>query len=107
MEIYSQLINLTSSKNSRAIGRFVVSMILFAVLTALVLTADLRSVSAQSKPAGNGIDKGDFKVGFSPATLKADPKKAMDKEIAVSLLEITKPLNELIALPYDVYLNFD
>ena len=71
--------------------------------------ASLRSVSAQTivKTAGNNIDKGDFKIGFSPATLKQNPKKAMAKEVADSLVEITKPLNEIIALPYDVYLNFD
>jgi hypothetical protein len=84
-------------------------MILSAVLTAVAPTANLRSASAQTttKPAGNNIDKGDFKVGFSPATLKKNPKKTMDKEVAASLIELTKPLNEIIALPYDVYLNFD
>ena len=60
-----------------------------------------------AKPTENAIDKGDFKVGFSPATLKKNPKKVMDKEVAESLVEITKSLNEIIALPYDVYLNFD
>lgn len=78
-------------------------------LTAVMPMADLRQVSAQTttKPSGNVIDKGDFKIGFSPKTLKANPKKVMDKEIAESLVEVTKPLNEIIALPYDVYLNFD
>ncbi|MDQ3129151.1 MAG: DUF4344 domain-containing metallopeptidase [Acidobacteriota bacterium] len=109
MNIYSKLLNLTNSKNTRLIKRSVVSMVLFAVLTAVAPTAGSRSASAQTtiKPTGNIIDKGDFKIGFSPATLKTNPKKAMDKEVAASLLEITKPLNEIIALPYDVYLNFD
>ncbi len=109
MKIYSKFVNLTNSKNNGVIKRFVVSTILIAVLTALAPTANLRSVSAQTtrKPAGNSIDKGDFKIGFSPATKKQYPKKVMDKEVAEALVEMTKPLNELIALPYDVYLNFD
>jgi hypothetical protein len=67
------------------------------------------SISAQTRnnPKSVDIDKGDFKVGFSPLTLKEDPNKKMDKEFAGLMLEIAKPLNELIALPYDVYLNFD
>ena len=109
MKIHSKLIKLTNSSNVGIKGCRVALMILGAVFAALPLTANLGSVSAQTtpKPAGNSIDKGDFKVGFSPATLKKSPKKAMDKEVAESLLEITKPLNETIALPYDVYLNFD
>ena len=101
-------VNLTNSKNTGIIKRTVVSIILCAVLSAVAPTANLRSISAQttSKPAGNSIDKGDFKIGFSPATLKKNPKKVMDKEVAESLLE-TKPLNEIVALPYDVYLNFE
>lgn len=31
----------------------------------------------------------------------------MPKEIADSLVEVANPLNEVIALPFDVYLNFD
>ncbi len=95
-------VNLTNSKNTGVIKRSVVSIILCAVLSAVAPTANLRSISAQttSKPAGNSIDKGDFKIGFSPATLKKNPKKVMDKEVAESLLEITKPLNEIVALPY-------
>jgi hypothetical protein len=90
-------------------NRGIVSMILCAVLTTVAPNASLRSVAAQTivKTAGNNIDKGDFKIGFSPATLKQNPKKAMPKEVADSLVEITKPLNEIIALPYDVYLNLD
>ncbi len=102
-------IYLTKYENIGIIKRAIVSMILCAVVTGVSPTANLRSVSAQTavKPAGNSIDKGDFKIGFSPATKKQYPKKVMDKEVAASLVEITKPLNEIIALPYDVYLNFD
>ncbi len=68
-----------------------------------------QTVSAQTKnkPAGNSIDKGDFKVGFSKATLKNDPDKTMPKEVSDLLVEMAKPLNESIALPYDVFLNFN
>jgi hypothetical protein len=87
----------------------IVSFVLYAVLIAVIPTANLSPVSAQTtgKPTGNSIDKGDFKVGFSPATLKETPKKSMPKEITEILLGIAKPLNETIALPYDVFLNFD
>lgn len=78
-------------------------------VAALLVFAGITTSSAQTiaKSAANNIDKGDFKVGFSPATVKKTPKKAMPKEVADSLLEITKPLNETIALPYNVYVNFD
>ena len=104
-----KFVNSTNSKHTGIVKRAIVLMILGAVLSAVSPTANMRPVSAQttSKPAGNIIDKGDFKIGFSPATLKMNPKKVMDKEVADSLVEITKPLNEIIALPYDVYLNFD
>jgi hypothetical protein len=87
----------------------IIYLVLYSVLIAVLPMANLSPVSAQTKnrPAGNNIDKGDFKVGYSPATLKQDPKKSMPKEIADLLREITKPLNEIIALPYDVYVNFD
>ncbi len=98
-----------NSENIEFFKRAVVSMVLCAVLSVVAPVANRHSVSAQttSKTAGNITDKGDFKVGFSPATLKSNPKKVMPKEIAESLIEITKPLNEIVALPYDVYLNFD
>ena len=97
------------NKNIGIFNRTIGLTILCAVLFAVVPPANLPAVSAQTvnKPTGNNIDKGDFKIGFSPATLKKNPKKAMDKELAESLVEITKPLNEIVALPYDVYLNFD
>jgi hypothetical protein len=99
----------TKSKNIWIINRVIVSTILCAILTVTASVVNLRSVGAQTsvKPTGNSIDKGDFKVGFSPATQKKEPKKVLDKEVAAALVEITKPLNEIIALPYDVYLNFD
>lgn len=58
-------------------------------------------------PGGNSVDKGNFKVGFSPKTKANNPKKIIPKEISDLLQGIADPLNEIIALPYDVYLNFD
>jgi Putative metallopeptidase len=81
---------------------------LCAALLGVAPSTQRQSVAAQTgKTAGKVIDRGDFKIGFSPATLKNNPKKAMPKEVADSLVEIVKPLNEIIALPYDVYLNLD
>lgn len=82
---------------------------LFIFLLTVFLSANLSTVSAQTKTgaAKNNIDKGDFKVGFSKATLKSSPNKKMPKEISDFLVEIANTLNEIIALPYDVFLNFD
>lgn len=66
------------------------------------------AANAQTKPKPiNNLDKGDFKGGFSPVTKSKNPKKVMPPEITEILQEITQPLNEIIALPHDVYLNFD
>ncbi|HQU85997.1 MAG TPA: DUF4344 domain-containing metallopeptidase [Pyrinomonadaceae bacterium] len=96
-------------ENAVFIKRVIAVTILFTVVNAFAPTATLPSIYAQTnvKSTTNNIDKGDFKVGFSPATKKQSPKKAMPKEISDSLVEIADSLNEVIALPYDVYLNFD
>ena len=66
------------------------------------------AVNAQTMPKPvNNLDKGNFKVGFSPITKSKNPNKVMPKEIDEILEGITQPLNEFIALPFDVYLNFD
>lgn len=98
-----------ANRSAGFVKRTIVLMILYVIVLSLAPTVNLPRISAQAapKPAGDGIDKGDFKVGFSPVTLKKNPKKVMDKEVSESLLELTKSLNEVIALPYDVYLNFD
>lgn len=102
-------INLINFGKAGFIKRVIVSVIFCTILNAFAPTAFLPSISAQTtaKPPTNNIDKGDFKVGFSPATKKQFPKKSMPKEIADSLVEVANPLNEVIALPFDVYLNFD
>lgn len=103
--------NLINSKNekNKFIKRTVVLTIFYALLISFAPTANLPTAAAQikGKSTGNALDKGDFKLGFSPATLRKNPKKVMDKEVADSLVEITQSLNEIIALPYDIYLNFD
>ncbi len=100
------LIDLTNSKiNSKQLIKSLAVSIL--LLIGLVFISNTNSYSVASQTAAKATDKGDFKVGFSPATLKKNPKKIMDKEVAQALLEVTAPLNELLALPYDVYLNFD
>lgn len=84
------------------------STFLFLILTLSFMLAVAAAVMAQApKPGPNNIDKGDFKVGFSPATKAKNPKKAMPKEIADPLVELAKSLNDIIALPFDVFLNFD
>lgn len=104
-----KITKLMNFENDGIVKRAIVSMILCAVLTVVSPIADTRRISAQTnvKTTGNNIDKGDFKVGFSPATMKKNPKKAMPKDLADSMVEIAGSLNEIIALPYDVYLNFD
>ncbi|MBK6751310.1 MAG: hypothetical protein KA956_08795 [Pyrinomonadaceae bacterium] len=59
------------------------------------------------KPKKHPLDKGDFKVGFSPKTKAKDPKKVMPKELIGAFQEITNALNQLIAMPKDVYINMD
>ena len=77
------------------------------MLVVIVAAAGMVFGQATVKTAPAGIDKGDFKVGFSPKTKAREPKKAVPAEVAEILKEIATPMNELIALPYDVYLNFD
>ena len=55
----------------------------------------------------NALDKGDFKVGFSPKTRAENPKKDMPKELKDVFQELATELNALIALPRDVYINID
>lgn len=95
--------------NAGFIKRAAVFIVLCAILTALAPSAEARQSAVRTtvKTRGNIVDRGDFKVGFSPATRRANPKKAMPRDVAEALLEITDPLNEILALPYDVYLNFD
>ncbi len=60
-----------------------------------------------AKPKKHPLDKGDFKVGFSPKTKAKDPKKVMPKELVGAFQEIATALNQMIAMPKDVYINMD
>lgn len=94
--------------NFSILNRIILATIFSVVLVFFAPVGSSNSVTAQIlKPAGNTIDKGDFKVGFSPARLKVEPKKKMPKEISDPVNEIAVSLNSVIALPFDVYLNYD
>lgn len=67
----------------------------------------VKATPLAAKPKKHPLDKGDFKVGFSPKTKAKDPKKDMPKEIKAVFQEIATALNELLAMPKDVYLNMD
>jgi len=89
--------------------------ILFA--TILLSTATLAGAQTFGKPTPaptpvkavgkHPLDKGDFKVGFSPKTKRQNPKKDMPKDEKATFQEIATELNSFLALPRDVYLNLD
>ncbi len=81
----------------------------FILLTIAIALAAI-NIAAQpgAKPAAkHPLDKGDFKVGFSPKTKARTPKKAMPKEEHDALDGMAASLNGMVALPRDVYLNLD
>ncbi len=84
-----------------------VTMSLF--LTAANIVAQTTSpASSPARPAvKHPLDKGDFKVGFSPKTKRQNPKKDMPKDEKAIFQEIATELNSFLALPRDVYLNLD
>jgi len=86
------------------------------VLAALLIVIGTAQLNAQSKPVGppapakpakNPLDKGDFKVGFSPITRAKTPKKAMPADEVAIFQEIADALNGFIAMPKDIYINID
>jgi len=82
------------------------------VLTLFIVSFvfSLSPMTAQTTPAPvkkHPLDKGDFKVGFSPATRAKTPKKAMPADEKAAFQEIAASLNTFIALPRDIYLNID
>ncbi len=79
------------------------------ILGLSLITIFASSLWAQTNPKSGALalDKGDFKVGYSPADLAQGPKKPMPADEKAILKEIADALNGLIALPKDVYLNFD
>lgn len=70
----------------------------------MILGVAAMTAIAQTTPS---IDKGDFKVGFSPKTKAREPKKQMPAEVAEVIKSVADDMNKVIALPYHVYLNFD
>ena len=77
----------------------------FLLATTIVTVQSIGQTTAQ--PKKNSLDKGDFRVGFSPKTRAKTPNKEMPKEDKAILQEIATALNSLIALPKDIYLNLD
>lgn len=75
----------------------------FAFMTAT--TGVLAQPSAVK--AKHPLDKGDFKVGFSPRTKAKDPKKTMPSDDRKVFQEIADALNAALALPHDLYINMD
>jgi hypothetical protein len=97
-----------------ALRIFVLVIFTVALGTAnLLAQTTAKPMPATAKPpmakptAKNLLDKGDFKVGFSPVTKSENPKKEMPKEEKAVFQEIATALNSLIALPKDIYLNLD
>lgn len=80
---------------------------LITVILVLAAAAVAHGQATQAASDAAKIDKGDFKVGFSPKTKAKQPKKAMPPEVAELVREIATEMNKAIALPSDVYLNFD
>jgi hypothetical protein len=80
-----------------------------AVVAAVFIVLNAVTANAQSTPIKprNALDKGDFRVGFSPITRAKDAKKKMPDELTKAFQEVVDPLNAVIALPHDVYLNMD
>ncbi|CAN5475772.1 DUF4344 domain-containing metallopeptidase [soil metagenome] len=95
--------------------RAITARILVFAVFPLIFGTVLLSAQTPAKPGAapakpvvkNKLDKGDFKVGFSPVTKSEDPKKDMPKDEKETFQEIATALNESMALPKDVYLNMD
>lgn len=90
----------------------VFAVLAFAVVSGAAFGQTTRPAGPVVKPTTApgtvaAIDKGDFKVGFSPVTKAREPKKVLPPEIGEVLKEIATAMNQVIALPHDVYLNFD
>lgn len=85
-------------------NRLLVACIALFIFCASIIA---QTPAAKTGPAKHPLDKGNFKVGFSPTTKAKEPGKAMPKEIKELLQGMVDPLNEIIALPRDIYLNFD
>ncbi len=65
------------------------------------------TASPTKPPSKHPLDKGDFKVGFSPKTKAKNPKKDMPKEEKEIFQGIADELNAFLAMPRDIYINMD
>ena len=89
------------------------TFVLAAIVTVFAATnlfakPGAKPTATPAKPAAkHPLDKGDFKVGFSPLTKARTPKKPIPKDEKEVLDGIAVALNGLVALPRDVYLNLD
>jgi len=100
------------------IGIFAVVSLVFVLGTAWLVGPTNAQTSNAPRPANtvktpvpppkkHPLDKGDFKVGFSPAHKKQGIKKDMPADEKAVFQGIATSLNELIAMPHDVYINMD
>ncbi|MBP9664669.1 MAG: hypothetical protein KBD94_08605 [Pyrinomonadaceae bacterium] len=90
--------------------RICASIVLTVLFGAVQLIAQKNPQPAPSPakpPVRHPLDKGDFKVGFSPKTKAKDPKKDMPKELKDVFQEVADGLNELLAMPKNIYINMD
>ncbi|MEO6393248.1 MAG: DUF4344 domain-containing metallopeptidase [Pyrinomonadaceae bacterium] len=98
--------------------KFPKTLLMVAVVAALGAaqfigrTSHTTAQQGPAKPAAgpakkNPLDKGDFRVGFSPQTKAKTPKKEMPADDKATLQEVATALNSVIALPKDIYLNID
>ncbi|MEQ1645553.1 MAG: hypothetical protein ABL959_19035, partial [Pyrinomonadaceae bacterium] len=68
--------------------------------SAIVTGQTARPATTPAKPAvKHPLDKGDFKVGFSPKMKSKNPKKDMPKDEKATFQEIATELNTFLALP--------
>lgn len=87
--------------------RLIIMISLIAALSTVPLIAQPPAKPGPTPVKKNPLDKGAFKVGFSPKTKAHTPNKEMPKEEADAFKEIADSLNSFIALPRDIYLNMD
>lgn len=67
----------------------------------------VKATPVPAKPVKHALDKGDFKVGFSPAYKKQGKNKEMPADEKAVFKEIADALNSFLAMPKDVYLSLD
>lgn len=91
------------------VRRIFVAITYFTIIGVGMAAGQSGTATAPAKVAvKNPLDKGDFKVGFSPVSKAEDPKRRdMPKDIKESMQELADALNSFVALPRDIYLNLD